>query len=280
MKITLLILSITIMSLMYSCNDEKQDVAPATPTSFDIGNTHYVSNKTIAYQTEFGQLLKVTGENFDLYIVFSDTTNKTFTISDSLFASDMGKARCIFKTGNTFKFSTTGTITYDTKQKSGTFEINAEGMDLINGQIKVDTIINNSNIDFTTITENDVNGWPITQEDKADWIIRTQWEDAERFIFNLYTQNTLPRNIKITQYPNPYVSQFNIHMDLPQEYWAIFYIVNSNFEIEQNFIGVTSGNTILQLNHNLIKGKCYRLYYKIYSESESLYGSGDLKIME
>lgn len=57
MKNTLMLLSIAFMSLIYSCNDEKQDVAPATPTSFDIGNTHYVSNKTIAYQTDFGQLL-------------------------------------------------------------------------------------------------------------------------------------------------------------------------------------------------------------------------------
>lgn len=276
----MLIIILLVVSLLYSCKDDKQDVTPASQTNFDIGNTHYVSNITTAYQTDFGQLLKVTGESFELYIILSDTTNKTFTISDTLTSSDMGKARCIFKTANTFMYSSTGTIAYNAGKKSGIFEIIAEGLNLINGQIKVDTIINNSNIDFTTISENDVNGWPITLEDKTDWNIRTNWEVEERFVFNLKTQNTLPSTIKLIQYPNPFVSIFNLQLAIPQECKADFYLVNSNFEIEQKFIGLSTGNAMLQLNHNLNKGKYYRLYYKIYSGSEQFYGTGDLKIMK
>jgi len=153
-------------------------------------------------------------------------------------------------------------------------------LNLINGQIKVDTIINKSIIDFTTISENDVNGWPITLEDKTDWNIRTNWEVAERFVFNLKTQNTFPSTIKLIQYPNPFVHIFYLRLDIPQQSKADFYLVNSNFELEQKFVGLSSGSMMMHLDHNLNKGQYYRLYYKIYSASEQLYGTGDLKIMQ
>jgi hypothetical protein len=280
MKKTLLISTLLVLSLIYSCKNDTPDVAPITQTSFDIGSVHYVSNLTTAYQTDFGQLLKITGDNFEMYIIISDTASKTYSIADTITGSDVGKARCIFKTNNSFAFSTTGTLAYNSSKKSGTFEINTEDLNLKNGQIKVDTTITHSIIDFTKVSENDVNGWPITLEDITDWNIRTNWEVAERFVFNLKPLNTLPSTIKLNEYPNPFINTFSLRLDIPQQSKADFYLMNANFEIEQKFVGLSSGNTMLQLNHNLNKGKYYRLCYKIYSVSEQLYGTGDLKIME
>ncbi len=280
MKNILLITAFLISGLIYSCKPDKPDVTPITQTRFDIGSVHYVSNLSTTYQTEYGELLKVTGDNFEMYIIFSDTASKSYTITDTLAGTDIGKARCIVKINNSFTFSTTGSVLLDSGRKSGNFEIIAEDLNLKNGRIKVDTTINLSIVDFTTVSEKDYNGWSTTPEDKNDWIIRTNWETAERFVFNLKTVTTPSSTITLIEYPNPFITYFNLRLDIPLGSKADLYMVNANYEIEQRFIGLSPGNFILQLDHSLGKGKYYRLCYKIYSGSVQLYGTGDLKIME
>ena len=144
MKKAKTILSILILIFISSCKEEKTTTDNTSRTTFDIENVHYISNKTTSYQTDFGQLLKVNGENFELYLILSDKDSKTFTVIDTLTGLDVGKARCVFKMNNEFKFSNSGIIEYDSEKKSGVFTVNIEGLNFINGQIKVDTIINSS----------------------------------------------------------------------------------------------------------------------------------------
>lgn len=278
MKKPLTILTILIMIFAYSCKEDKPTTDISSKTNFDIDNVHYVSTKTTSYQTDFGQLLKVIGENFELYIVLSDKDNKIFNITDTLSGLDVGKARCIFKMNNDFKFSNSGTIEYDLEKKSGTFTVNIEGLNFKNGLIKVDTIINNAIVDFSNITETDEIGVPMNMGDANDWCIRTNWEVIERLVFNLKPVTTLSNAIKLIEYPNPINGIFILHLDIPSECKADLFLINTNYEIEQKFIGLQPGRVMMQLNNTLIKGHYYRLCYNIYSNSEQFYGSGDLKL--
>lgn len=280
MKKTLTILTILVMVFAYACKDDEPVTNNTSQTGFDIGNVHYVSTNTTDYQTDFGQILKVTGANFELTIVLSDNDNKTFAITDTLTGLDSGKARCIFFMNNDFRFSTSGTVEYDAGTKSGTFTVNTEGLDLKNGQIKVNTVVNQAIVDFTGLTERDITGVPLNAGDINDWFIRTDWEIVERLVFNLKTLTTLTGSAELFEYPNPFTGSLIMNLGIPQESIIDFYLVNANFEIEQIFRGLQPGNVSLLLDNEKYKGNYYRLYYKVYTDSAQLYGTGDLKVNE
>jgi len=280
MKKILTLTIVLIMVLAYSCVDDKPTIDNSLKTSFDIGDVHYTSTRTTSYQTDFGQLLRIDGENFEMVIVLSDIDNKVFSITDTLHGSDSGKARCIFKLNSDFKFSTTGTVVYDLDKKSGAFTLNMEGLNLTNGDIKVDTAIYNSIVDFTGITARDIQGFPVNAGDINDWAVRTDWDVVERLVFNLKTQATLSGNIQLVEYPNPFIGSFILNLDIPSESKIDLYLVNTNFEIEQKILGLQHGNAALLLNNSEYKENYYRLFYRIYTDSQQFYGSGDVKAQE
>lgn len=280
MKKILTITTVLIMIFAYSCVDDKPTIDNSIKTSFDIGDVHYTSTSTTSYQTDFGQLLRVDGENFEMVIVLSDIDNKVFSITDTLNGTDSGKARCIFKLNNDFKFSTTGTVVYDLEKKSGAFTLNMEGLNITNGDIKVDTAIYHSIVDFTAITARDIQGFPVNGGDINDWAVRTDWDVVERLVFNLKTPATLSGNIELVEYPNPFIGSFILNLDIPLDSKIDLYLVNTNFETEQKILGLQHGNTMLLLNNSEYKENYYRLFYRIYSDSQQFFGSGDIKAQE
>jgi hypothetical protein len=269
-----------IIALSYSCGDDKPVADNTQRTGFDIGNVHYEATRTTSYQTDFGQLLKVNGENFELYIVLSDKADKIFSITDTLTGSASGKARCIIKLNSEYKFSVTGTIDFDSDKGSGNFAVNMEELNLKNGLIKVDTVINNAAVDFTSLTERDLQGISMNGGDINDWCVRTDWDIVERLVFNLKTIATPSGNTKLIEYPNPFSGSLLLNLAIPPESKIDLFLVNSNFEIEQKFIGLQYGNAALLIDNAKYQGNYYRLFYRIYSVSEQYYGSGDLKVLD
>ncbi len=274
------LVTLLVIIMTFGCHKDSPIQETKQHSSFDIGNIHYTSNSTLAYETKFGQIIKLDGKNFELDIVLSDSVNKAFSITDTLKGADLAKARCILRLNNDFSFSSAGTVEYNKDAKTGSFLINIAGSNIKNGIIVVDSVINHSLIDFTSLSENDVNGWPITQLDTNDWGIRTNWELAERLIFNQSTLTTLGGLSQLIEYPNPFVTIFRLELDIPLGSKMDFYLVNQNLEIEERFIGLLRGSTMIQLINSSYKGNYYRLYYRLYSDIQQCYGSGDIKEME
>ena len=133
-------------------------------------------------------------------------------------------------------------------------------------------------MDFSNISETDDIGVPQNISDVNDWCINTNWEAVERLVFNMKPVTTLSSSIKLVEYPNPNAGFFILHLDIPLECKADLFLINTNYEIEQKFIGLQPGRVAMQLKNTLIKGQYYRLCYKIYSNLEQFYGSGDLKL--
>lgn len=275
MKKTLSIFIVLILFLTYSCKKDKP-VTDSSRTNFDIGNVHYVSTNTTAYQTGFGQIIKAIGDNFELYIVMSDMINKTFSITDTLTGTDQAKVRCILKLNNDFKISTSGSVVYDSNKKSGSFTINIEDLNLTKGIIKVDSAVNQPIIDFTSISMLDLIGNPVTSGDINDWVIRTDWDIIERLVFNVKTPITTSSSYHLIEYPNPFYRALCLYTNMLPDHKVDLFLVNANFEIEQKYKGIPFRSCTLLMD-NSVKGNYYRLYYRIYSDSEQLFGSGNLK---
>jgi len=268
---------LAILLLTISCKDEVQEVKPETSTSFYIGNTSYDSDTTIEFQTEFGQILKVVGKDYELYIVLSDTNSKTFSITYNVVESDIGKARCILKMNDTYRFSSSGTIEYDLDKKSGTFDLVIDDLHLINGIILTDTIIYKPIIDFTKLSMTDYQGWPINNVDADDWGIRTDFDVIERSVFSLKT-SSIPNSFVINAYPNPSADLITIEADIPTDYRMDLILVNENFEIEKRFMHFQFAYFQFLIDETIDPGNYYRFYYRIYSFSEQYFGSGDIKV--
>jgi len=260
----------------FSCKDDDPITPTVSVSSFDIGNQHFTATKTSAYITNYGEILKVEGADFELLIAISDTGSTLFTVTDTLKASDTGKARCIIKINNEFKFSTSGTINFETGHKSGTFSANIEGLNLTNGKIIVDTTINEPIADFTQISQTDYNGWPMTNPDPNDWIIRENWSMEERFAFTLKHANTQTSPAVLAAYPNPCDEYLAFNMNNPESTTTDFVVVNTNYEVEFVFNEVKSNNCMFFINGISNLGDYYRIYYRINSTVD-FYGSGDVK---
>ncbi|MCK4661403.1 MAG: hypothetical protein KAT68_00950 [Bacteroidales bacterium] len=276
-KITLILFPILI--LMFSCEDDTNEQPEnSAHSTFKINDITYKADNTILYQTKFGQIIAINGIDFELLLNLSDTDNSIFEITDTLKVLDSGKARCILKFNNDYKFSSSGTIEYNRESKTGEFSINIEELVLENGYIRVDSVITHAIVDFTVITETDEQGAAMNSGDPYDWNIRINWDLIERLFLNLKTLSTSPNDIEIVEYPNPFDDIIHLHLDISQEKVADLFIVNNNFEIEQKLLGLQGGRYSLLLDNPDYSGNYYRLYYKIYSESDEYFGSGDLKV--
>jgi hypothetical protein len=278
MKTVFPLLILLLLVSTFSCNDDDPDTPTISPTSFDIGNQHFTATKTSSYITSYGEMIKVVGTDFELYIAVSDTASKLFAVTDTLKAKDIGKVRCIFNINNEFKFSTSGTVSLDSGHKSGTFSVSIEDLSLTNGKIKVDTIIYKPIFDFSKISETDYNGWPITIADPNDWNIRETWSMEERFVFNLKPASTLAYQAVLAAYPNPCNQYLALNMNNPESTTTDFVVVNANFEVEQIYNGIQSNVCMFNMNGISNPGDYYRMYYRI-NTSENFYGSGDVKTL-
>ena len=278
MKKILSIIPVFLLFLVFSCREDNPVTGNTSHSGFDAGNVHFASNLTSAYLTGFGQVLNIKGDNFELNIVLSDTVSRVFTITDTLYGSDTGKAKCVFKLNNDFRFSTSGSIHYDPLTKSGTFSLVAEDLSLLSGVIKTDTVLKQGIVDFTKLSETDVNGWPMNTPDASDWGIRTSWDAVEHLVFNVKETSTPAGTIQLIGYPNPLAGILRLQLAIPAESTADLFLVNQNYELEQKFVGLAPGVYAMQLSNPAYTGNYYRLCYKINSGTLQLYGTGDLKI--
>lgn len=268
----------SIILISVSCKDKVKDIETQISTNFDLANIAYVADSTIEFQSDFGQIIKVVGKNFEFYIVLSDTISKTFNAVYYLAGADSGRACCVIKIYDTYRFASNGTVEYDLEKKSGTFDIVLDNLDIIKGTIITDTIIHHPFVDFTKISMTDPNAWPIDSADSSDWGIRTDFGVIERLAFNLKTAETIPGSIVLHAYPNPTAGIISIQADIPDSDRTNFVLVNENFEIEKKLMRLEGGFNQISLGDGLYSEKYYRLYYKISSDTEQHYGSGDIKI--
>ena len=278
MKKIVNIFLLVILLLAVSCKDKDQDIKTIVSTKFDISNTSYVSDTTIEFLTNFGQTLKIVGKDFELYIVLSDTNSKTFSITDTITSLDSGKARCIFKMNDSYRLSSSGTIEYDLNKRSGTFDIVIDDLHLINGKIITDTIIHKPIEDYTKISMTDYNAWPINNADVNDWRVRTDFDVIERLVFNIKTATTIPNSYTLLTYPNPAGNVIAIETNFTISNKFDFILVNENLEIEKKFMQLQGYHFQFIIGENLNSGDYFRFYYRIYSDTEQYFGSGDIKI--
>ena len=271
-KLTLLIVT-AILSFL-SCEKDK---SIKQQSSFNIGEKTYLSYVTNLYQTENGQLLNLKGEDFDLVIILSDDDGITFEITDTLLASDKGKARCVIQIGNSYSFSNSGFVEFDSKTMTGQFTIQMDDNELKNGIIEVTSTFNEPIIDFKTISISDENGYMLTR-DENDWNIRTEWELVERLIFNLKDETIFTDEISFIAYPNPFEGLYQLRLNSVQDFLIDVYYVNSNFEIEQIGKGLHYSQYNMFFAENKYSENFYRLYYKVNINSEFYFGSGDLHV--
>ncbi len=280
MKTSFPILIFLFLVVAFSCKDDNPDTPTVLSTGFDIGNQHFTDTKTTSYITRHGEMIKVVGADFELYIAISDTGSKLFTVTDTLKATDIGKARCIIKINNEYKFSTSGTINLESRHKSGAFSVIIEDVNLSNGKIKVDSTIYEPIADFTRISGTDYNGWPMTTPDPNDWNIRENWSMEERFVFNLKPVNTQASPAVMAAYPNPCNQYLAFNMNNPESTTTDFVVVNANFEVELIFQDIQSTICMFDMGNISNVGDYYRIYYRINSGSEQFYGSGDVKTLK
>lgn len=265
---------------LISCKEKDKPNDNFEQTTFEIGGSQYKSISTILYRTSFGQVLGILGDGFEFYISMSDNSGSTFEITDTLTGSDTGKTKCILKMGNDYKFSTSGFINYDQLTNTGDFTLTIEDLELKNGKIVVDSVVNKSIVDFTNISMFDYQGASMNNGDPNDWKIRTSWEVIERLVINTKLQNTLAGSLEMIEYPNPFNSVFQMQLPISQGYMAELIFVNPNFEIEKVIRELQPGNHAFLFENPAYIGNYYRLYYRLYSDSDEYFGSGDLQISE
>lgn len=279
MRIYFLILFVSTLFITTSCEKGKPEPDNNSKTSFIIANNSYVSTTTNLYITEFGKIVETYSDDFQLIIVLSDKSGTIFNITDTLKAENENVARSILKIENDYHFSFSGTIDLDSDNKSGIMEILFENINLNEGKLFIDSVITKPYIDFTKITSTNSQGEPTNNGDENDWIIRNDFQLVERLLFN---ENSVfsYKDIELIEYPNPLNDIIQLQIDNSQIEYVDFFLVNENFEIEQEFIQLQSGNYAFLLDNPDYNGNYYRLYYKIYSDNEIYYGSGDLKVEE
>ena len=158
-------------------------------------------------------------------------------------------------------------------------EISFENINLNEGKLIIDSVINGPYIDFTKISPTDLQGFPMNTGDEHDWIIRNDFQIVERLLLNEKSE-FLYKEIKATGYPNPSGDVFHLEIESNQDDNVDLFQVNENFEIENKFIHLQYNNIALSLHNPEYQNNYYRIYYKIYTNSEKYYGSGDLKVIE
>ena len=274
-----MILLFSMLIVAISCEEEKPEPKNNTKTNFKIGDDSHIASKTNLYITDYGRIVETYSEDFQLLIVLSDKSSTSFMITDTLKANNEGAARCVLKIDDEYHFSTEGTINLDTYNKTGNMTISFENISLNDGKLIIDSVINKPYVDFTKITSIDIHGIPMNSGDPNDWIIRTDFQPIERLLFN-ENSGFLFKDLELVEYPNPFNDIIQLRIGINQDERIDLFLVNENFEIEQKFIQLQSGNYSLLLDNPNYNGNYYRLYYKIYSDNEIYYGSGDLKVDE
>ncbi len=277
MKITNLIPFVLILILLTSCEQDKSEIHEKSKTGFKIGNNSYLASQTNLYITDHGKIIETYGDGFQLFIVLSDKSGTSFEITDSLLSNSEGAARCILKISNEFYFSTDGMINLGVDNKSGNMEISFENTVLNNGKLYIDSVINKPYIDFTSFTACDIFGTSMNSGDESDWKIRNDFQMIERLLFNVNSE-LLYRDLELYAYPNPLSYVISVQININQNEKIDFFMVNENFEIERKIVQLQSGPYYFLLGYPEYDGYYYRLYYKIYSDNETFYGSGDLKV--
>jgi len=274
-----MILLLSILLLSISCEKDKTEPEDTAKTNFRIGDNCHVSTKTILYITDYGRIVETYSDDFQLFIVLSDKSSTSFVITDTLKADNEGAARCVLKIDDDYHFSTEGTIDMDTDNKTGNMTIFFENINLNDGKLIIDSVITKPYIDFTRITSTDIQGVPMNSGDPNDWIIRNDFQLIERLLFNENSE-FMYKDLELIEYPNPFNDIIQLRIDINQDEQIDLFLINENFEIEQKFIQLQSGNYSLLLDNPEYNGNYFRLYYKIYSDNGIYYGSGDLKVDE
>jgi hypothetical protein len=270
---------VLILIIIISCEKDKPASDNIYKTNFKIGDNSYLSSQTNLYITEFGKIIETYNDDFKLFIVLSDKSGTSFEITDTLKADNESAARCILKIANDYHFSSAGALDLGADNKTGNMEISFENINLNDGKLFIDSVITKPYIDFTKITATDFQGAPMNSVDENDWTIRNDFQIPERLIFNENSE-FLYKDLALIEYPNPFNDIIQLRIDINQDENIDLFLVNENFEIEQKVTQLQSGNYAFLLDNPDYIGNYYRLYYKIYSDNEKYYGSGDLKVDE
>ncbi|NVO20706.1 MAG: hypothetical protein HXX13_13475 [Bacteroidetes bacterium] len=267
-------------SLIFSCKDDNPPATPTiTKTEFYLNDTYSQSTISESFRTKWGEIMKVVSDRGDLYFILSDTTQQTYTIADTVFGYDLGKARCILDVGmHSYLYSTEGTISFDRQKNSGTFTLSFGSMKITKGVLVMDTVIHKPAIDFTAITMTDYQGVPMNAGDPQDWVIHNNWAPLEASIFHLIDPSTNAGGDYAIVYPNPLGSSMIMHFSSSViAMHADHILVNQNMEVEKIFPGLPATNVQFLLDDPAYKGEYYRLYSRIYDDTFRVYGYGDLK---
>ena len=277
MRKTLFILFIPILIALASCDKDNSKPNTIVKTNFTIEGKQYLATRTNIYLTDYGKVVESYGDNFQLTIVLSDVSATSFEITDTLTGASKNKARSILKIDNTFYFSTAGSIELDNANKTGSLKISFGNIQIKDGILHTDSILNKPIIDFTRISGIDIIGQATSIKDPNDWIIRSDFHSIERLIFNEPSDAFQTKEMRITGFPNPLYNTLYLNFDISQNEQLDLFLVNENLEIEKKFLKVQANSFALLLDNPIFKGHFYRLYYKVYSVDKNYYGSGDLE---
>ncbi|MGB1242594.1 MAG: hypothetical protein ACPG49_08735 [Chitinophagales bacterium] len=283
MKTNFLILIAFFLVIIASCEPDSPEPdipKPINPTqtNFKIDANSFISSQTNLYVTDFGKIVETYGEGFQLFMILSDASGTSFEVTDTLKGVDNNSARIVLKIADDYHFSTTGTIVLDADNEASTMEISFDEINLTGGELYIDSVITEPILDFTNITMTDIFGVPMNDGDENDWIIRSDFEVIERLIFNENSESFLERDLEISSYPNPFNKEIRMLTDFDENDRMDLFLVNENFEIETKIIQLPPLDVYAFRFDNLKEDTYYRLYYRVYSENETYYGSGDLKV--
>lgn len=270
---------ITIFLSFTSCEDKTSDKTIInTNTHFNIEEQNFDARSSILYTTDYGNIITLIGDNFELCFILTDSTTSNFSFTDTLFSSDSAKAKCVAFYNGEYFFSNSGSIFFNPNtSEEGTFSIEFEGLSVTNGIIIIDSIVNNPIIDFTKIKSTSDLGNTIYDHSSNDWEISNYWELCERSLFNLKIETMLESEISVYEYPNPFKDIIQLDIKKPENYNIDLLLVNKNYEIEYSINNISAKNLALDFSANKIKPDYYRLYYRIHNQGNQYFGSGDLK---
>lgn len=266
--------------LIESCKDkdESKDRIFPDETGMLFGSFYSSFEPTVAYTTSDGEVIRAGISDYNLTIILSDTLHSSYTLTDSLFVTDQGKARCSVLMESIFLHPVRGTVEYDRLTRRGSFTLFFNDSSSATGKIRTDTVIFSSINDFSTLTRRDNNGYPMSEPDSADWTYHKKWPTLEAMLFYMERPYTNEYHGKVMAWPNPFNKYIYFEFPFSPPTMLDLILVNQNYEIMNVQRNLQSPTFVLACEGPSYTNTFYRLYYRQHQDDYTLYGYGDIKV--
>lgn len=236
-------------------------------------------NSAILTSGKFGKIIEASSDEIDLVIIFSDGPQEKYGLVSMVFENHKNSCKLgiYSRSQDKYFFDFSGNI-YLSPQGSGhEIELDVTGT---YGSISESFVFNQSFVEttFEGITARDEQGVPLSNEDPEDWKLIVEPSLLERTVMNISGPVLSDKNYDTQFYPNPANQIGYIRNIIGDSYLCDYVLVTPNYGVLLKIDSVSSNSLAGNFYHTDQAGELSRLYYKIYNDSNTYLGYGDIII--